>query len=45
MKLIKIHVGPGSEVMDIITQTVKKKKIKEGAIISVIGAVDECYIL
>src|SRR3989338_11013787 len=42
--MIKIHVNPGEEVMVIVTKYLQNKGIQEGAIISVIGAVDECCI-
>ncbi len=42
--MIKIHVNPGEEVMEIVTKNIKNKRIREGVIISVIGAVDECCI-
>lgn len=42
--MIKIHINPGEEVIDVITRYLQDNKISEGVIASVIGAIDECCI-
>jgi hypothetical protein len=42
--MLKIHVGKGEEVMNVATTFLAKRKIKEGAFVSIIGAVDECCV-
>jgi predicted DNA-binding protein with PD1-like motif len=42
--LLRIHVGPGEEVLDVVTKRLSDQGIRRGAIVSVIGAVDECRI-
>lgn len=44
MKVIKISVSPDEEVMEFVSKALKEKNIQEGAIVSIIGAVDECCI-
>lgn len=43
-KLITVTIEPGQEVMATLEQKFAELNIKEGAIVSVIGAVDECCI-
>ena len=42
--MIKFHVNPGEEVIETVTKNLQVKGIKDGAIVSIIGAVDECCI-
>jgi predicted DNA-binding protein with PD1-like motif len=42
--MIKKHVNPGEEVIGVLTKYFHDEGIQEGAIVSVIGAVDECHI-
>ena len=42
--MIKIQINPGEEVMETISKELQKQDIREGAIVSVVGAVDECCI-
>jgi len=42
--MLKIHIKPGEEVIETITKVLKEKRIQEGSIVSVIGAVAECRI-
>lgn len=42
--MLKIHVGPGEEVMTIVRKTLKENNIQNGAIVTIIGAVDECIV-
>src|SRR5438309_2305075 len=42
--MIKIEVKPGQEVIATVTKQLKEKEIQEGAIVSVVGAVDSCCI-
>src|SRR5258708_1642057 len=44
MKLHEIIVHPGEEVMETAEQALGKLDIRQGAIVSIIGAVDECCI-
>ena len=44
MKLFEFKVETGKEVMNSLQESLKDKNIREGAIVSVIGAVDECCI-
>ncbi len=44
MKYYKFKVEKGQEVMKTLEESFKKHNLKEGAIVSVIGAVDECCI-
>lgn len=44
MSLIKIHIPPGQEVMETLTQYFSEHNLTAGAIVSVIGAVDACCI-
>jgi predicted DNA-binding protein with PD1-like motif len=44
MKLVKCHIISGQEVVETLTNFLKQKKIVEGVIVSIIGAVDECTI-
>ncbi|MBF0383780.1 MAG: DNA-binding protein [Magnetococcales bacterium] len=40
----KIRIDPGQEVISVVDNHLKKHGITDGAIVSVIGAVDECCI-
>ncbi|MGH3930443.1 MAG: PCC domain-containing protein [Pseudonocardiaceae bacterium] len=42
--MILISVQPGEEVIDSITRQLKKNDIQNGAVVSLIGAVDSCCI-
>ena len=42
--MIKIKIEKGQEVMNILEKEFEKRNLTEGAIVSVIGAVDECCI-
>lgn len=42
--MIKIHVKSGQEVIETATKFLKKHNIREGAFVSIIGAVDECCV-
>jgi uncharacterized protein len=42
--MIKIHISAGEEVMKTVMEYCAKHKIREGAFVSIIGAVDECCI-
>jgi predicted DNA-binding protein with PD1-like motif len=42
--VLKIHVGPGEEVIEALTRRLRDGGVRRGAIVSVIGAVDECRI-
>ena len=44
MELIKIRIESGEEVMDVLQKEFAKRNLNDGAIVSVIGAVDECCI-
>ena len=44
MELVKIKIEPGQEVMAVLEKEFAKRGWQEGAICSVIGAVDECKI-
>ena len=44
MSLLKLKVNSGQEVMQVLETEFAKKNLKDGAIVSVIGAVDECCI-
>jgi len=44
MKLLEIKVNKREEVINVLTKEIKKQKLTTGAIVSVIGAVDECQI-
>lgn len=44
MRLVKLKVKQGKEVMAELTRQLKKAKIKEASIVSLIGAVDGCCI-
>jgi predicted DNA-binding protein with PD1-like motif len=44
MKLIKITINPGEEILEVVTNVLKKKHINAGSIVSIIGAVDSCCI-
>jgi predicted DNA-binding protein with PD1-like motif len=40
--MLKIHVAPGREVLEVLEQECARRRITSGAIVSVIGAVDAC---
>lgn len=42
--MLLISVQPGEEVMDSITRQLKENDIQNGAVVSLIGAVDACCI-
>ena len=42
--MIKIRIEPGEEIIEVVTRTLQEKDIKEGSIVSIVGAVDECCI-
>lgn len=44
MQLLKFTIHAGQEVMATLAEEFKQKNVKDGAIVSVIGAVDECCI-
>jgi predicted DNA-binding protein with PD1-like motif len=44
MPLTKIQIKSGEEMMETLTKKIELLKIKEGAIVSIIGAIDECCI-
>lgn len=44
MQLLKFRIEPGQEVMAVLKEEFQKRNLQEGAIVSVIGAVDECCI-
>jgi len=44
MKLLKIIINKKQELMETLEKEIKKLNITEGAIVSIIGAVDECRI-
>ncbi|MFC1768950.1 PCC domain-containing protein [Nanoarchaeota archaeon] len=44
MQLHKIKIEKGQEVMVVLEEEFKKLNLTEGAIVSIIGAVDECCI-
>ncbi len=44
MNLLKIKINPNEEVMQVLETEFAKQNLKDGAIVSVIGAVDECCI-
>ncbi len=44
MQFLKFKILPGQEVMTVLKEEFQKRGLREGAIASVIGAVDECCI-
>ena len=44
MKLLKFKIQQGQEVMKVLEDEFHKNNLQDGAIVSVIGAVDECCI-
>ncbi|KKP67617.1 MAG: hypothetical protein UR68_C0008G0018 [Candidatus Roizmanbacteria bacterium GW2011_GWA2_35_19] len=44
MKLLEFKINKGQEVIDVLNKGFKKINLNKGAIVSVIGAVDECCI-
>ncbi|HSW88045.1 MAG TPA: PPC domain-containing DNA-binding protein [Candidatus Saccharimonadales bacterium] len=40
----KIVINPQEEIIEIVTKYLQENNIKQGSIVSVIGAVDECCI-
>jgi hypothetical protein len=44
MQLLKFKIQQGQEVMTVLKEEFQKRNLKDGAIVSVIGAVDECCI-
>lgn len=44
MKMLKIEIKPGEEVLKKLTAELKKYAVQEGSIVSIVGAVDECSI-
>lgn len=42
--LLQIQVGKGQEIMETLNKFFEKEKISSGAIVSLIGAIDECRI-
>lgn len=44
MQLLKFTVQPGQEIMATLKEEFQKLNLQNGAIVSVIGAVDECCI-
>lgn len=42
--MIKIHVDPGEEVIEVVSKYLSENNIKDGAMVSIIGAVDECCV-
>jgi hypothetical protein len=44
MELIKIKVEKNQEVINILEEEFKKRNLQSGAIVSIIGAIDECCI-
>jgi predicted DNA-binding protein with PD1-like motif len=42
--LLTVRVQPGEEVMETVTKRLAEAEVTAGAIVSVIGAVDECCI-
>ena len=42
--MIKISVEPGEEIISKVSKIIEEKNIKEGSLVSIIGAVDECCI-
>lgn len=44
MKLLKFKIEPGQEVMETLEAELKLQHIQVGAIVSVLGGIDECCI-
>ena len=44
MQLLKFKINPGKELMEVLTKEFEKRNLQDGAIVSVIGAFDECCI-
>jgi len=44
MQLLTFRIEPGQEVIAVLKEEFEKRGLKDGAIVSVIGAVDECCI-
>jgi len=44
MQLLKFRIEPGEEVIAVLKDEFKKRNLQGGAIVSVIGAVDQCCI-
>lgn len=44
MQVLKFKINPGEEIMEVLTKEFEKRNLKDGAIVSVIGAFDECTI-
>jgi len=44
MKLLEFKINKGREVTAILNEEFKKLRLNKGAIVSVVGAVDECCI-
>ena len=42
--MIRISVSPGEEVMDSISRQLAARDIRDGAVVSLIGAIDSCRI-
>ncbi len=42
--MIKIHINPGEEVIEVVSKYLFQNNIKDGAFVSIIGAVDECCV-
>lgn len=44
MDILKLHIEPGQEVIETLTNFLTEKQISEAAIVSIIGGVDACTI-
>ncbi len=44
MSLLQLHVEPGQEVVEILTQKLADAGVRNGAVVSLIGAIDSCCI-
>jgi predicted DNA-binding protein with PD1-like motif len=42
--VLHIHVEPGQELMGVLTEELTRAGLRSGAIVSVVGAVDQCRI-
>lgn len=44
MSLLKFRIEPGEEIMAVLTREFQARKLTHGAIVSVIGATEDCCI-
>ncbi|MFA6992209.1 MAG: PPC domain-containing DNA-binding protein, partial [Candidatus Gracilibacteria bacterium] len=44
MELLTFRIEPGQEIMDVLTREFQAKNLTSGAIVSVIGATENCCI-